>query len=175
MITLNLISPQKKQQFKLEQIYIVIKNIIIMLLLSSIIVAIALLITKNALQIHFQKIVEQTTLTTQYANTFSAEVRDFNRIVNAVSTVQENYTDWNKFLIYIASISPEGVIINNLIVNEGTLIIKGTADTRENLLLLRENFETSEVFTSIEIPIDNLLQRTNIEFDVKASVNLENL
>lgn len=175
MITLNLISPAKKQQFKLEQIYIIIKNIIILLLLSSIIIAIALLITKNALQLHFQKIVEQTTLTTQYANTFSAEVRDFNRIINAVSAVQENYTDWNAFLVNFSAITPNGIVIKNLLINETHIIIKGVADTRDSLLNFKNNLEESVIFSNVEIPIDNLLERTNIEFDIKAAVDLDHL
>lgn len=175
MISLNLISPDKKQQFRLEQIYIVIKNLIILLLLVSIVIAIALLFTKAALQNHFSQIVEETTLTTQYANTFGTEVREFNKIIVAVDNVQEDYVDWVSFLEKTSKLVSGNVFLKTMTISENKIVIKGFASTREDLLKLKENFENAEIFNNVEMPLEDLLKRNNIEFDIKATIVFENI
>lgn len=175
MITLNLISPEKKQQFKLEQIYIVIKNLIIFVLLVSIIVATVLLATQVTLQNHFQRIVNETTLTTQYANTFSAEVREFNKIITAISEIQGGHTDWTSFIVNFSAMTPKEVDIKNMTINGDKILLKGFASSRDDLLELKNNFETSEMFTEIEMPIDDLLKKNNINFDIKATIIFEKI
>lgn len=175
MISLNLISPEKKQQFRLEQIYIVIKNLIILLLLVLIIIAIALLFTKASLQNHFSRIVEETTLTTQYANTFGTEVREFNKIIVAVDNVQEEYTDWVSFLDKTAGLVSGNIYLKTITISDNKIVIKGFAATRDELLILKENFENAEIFTDVEMPLEDLLKRNNIEFDIKATIAFENI
>lgn len=174
MIILNLLPKNKKLELGLTQLYITIKNVIILILVITILVAISLLITKAALQNHFTTVVNQSTLTTQYATSFSQGVKSFNQKMMAVEKVQADYIAWTEFLIIFYELIPEEIAIFTLDVNSSKIHITGIAQTRENLLLLKSNFEQSTLFKSIDVPLNDLLKKENLDFNLRADVNIKN-
>lgn len=175
MISLNLLPKSKKIELGLAQLYVTIKNVIILILIITITVAISLLITKAALQNYFTKVVDQSTLTTQYASSFSQGVKKFNQKLLTVEKIQNDYIAWTKFLIKFAVLVPDDITVQSVEISALKISISGTAKTRASLLLLKENFEQSELFTKVEVPLDNLLKKENINFHLKANVTIKNL
>ncbi len=175
MISLNLIPPTKKKELQLTQLYIMVKNFVIAILLINIFTAIVLLSAKLTLQNHFNKIVEQTTLTTKYANTLSQDVKSFNAELNAVANIQSEYISWSKFFVDFSHLIPPGIIFDSINIKENRILLTGLAIERDHLLKLQENLKQSTLFSNIDIPIDNLLRRADIDFSIKADLNLEEI
>ncbi|OGY43420.1 MAG: hypothetical protein A2729_04590 [Candidatus Buchananbacteria bacterium RIFCSPHIGHO2_01_FULL_39_14] len=173
MITLNLLPPVKKQEFHLTQLYLMIKDLIILILLITIIIAIALLMTKLILQNHFNQIVAQTTMTTRYANIFNKDIKEFNQDLGAVISIQKNYHDWVEFFIQLNQLIPADVGLYNLSIKDNKILITGLAKTRQNLIQLKENFEESNLFAEVAIPLENLLKKDNVDFTFKATINIK--
>ncbi|NUM25166.1 MAG: PilN domain-containing protein [Candidatus Buchananbacteria bacterium] len=175
MINLNLIPPSKKNELRLTQFYIMIKNFVIAILLINILSAIALLSAKVVLQNHFNRIVEQTTLTTKYANTLSQDVKNFNTQLNAVASIQSEYLLWSKFFIDFSKLVPTGIGLDSITIKENRILLTGIASTRDELLSFQKNLESSPLFFNIEVPIDNLLRREDIDISVKADINIDEI
>ena len=175
MITLNILPPTKKEELRLNNLYMATKNLIILILILTILAAIALLFTKMTLQNYFNNIVEQTTLTTKYTKVFSKDIRDLNRDLKAVEKIQNDHTYWTKFFIKFSPLVPDDIGIYSININQNKILITGQARTREQLLQFKDNLEKSDLLDEVTIPLENLLKKENIDFDIKTTINLETL
>ncbi|MFA6215698.1 MAG: PilN domain-containing protein [Patescibacteria group bacterium] len=175
MITLNLISPEKKQELRLTQLYLVIKNLIILVLLLTIMIGIVLLVTKAILQNYFNDVINETTLTTKYASIFNKELKEFNKQIRSVESIQKNYISWPNFFIDFAKLIPTDVKINDFTINNNKILITGDAKTREKLLEFKGNLEKSNLLSNVAIPLENLLKKVDVVFNVKADINLDKI
>jgi Tfp pilus assembly protein PilN len=175
MIVLNLIPTNKKRELYLTQIYLVTKYLIILILLLANTVAIILLLTKLILQNYFAEVVNQTTLTTQYANTFNRDLKGFNQKLFTVEKIQKEYISWLDFIINFSQLIPKDIGLYNLTLNENKILINGFAKTRDQLLALEGNLKKSEIFSEVIVPLENLLKKENIDFTLKAAINLDQL
>jgi Tfp pilus assembly protein PilN len=175
MITLNLIPPEKKQMLNLLVLYQTIKNIIFIILLASIGAAIILLLTKMALQNHFEDMVEQTTLTTRYANIFSSEVKSFNRYLQTAEQVKNQHISWIILLDKLTKKTPQNITIDSISNNKEILLITGFSPTREDLLTFESNLKSLDIFKVVAVPLENLLTKENISFTIKIVIDFEKL
>ncbi|MFA6410368.1 MAG: PilN domain-containing protein [Candidatus Buchananbacteria bacterium] len=175
MTSLNLIPPEKKEELRLAQLYKVIKDLIILILFITTIVAIILSLTKLLLQNYFTQVVEQTTMTTKYANIFNGDLKKFNQYVAAVDKIQKDYTPWPKFFIKFSSLVPDGIKIYSLTINDTKILITGLAQSRNQLLEFKNNLESSAMLTEVTLPIEDLLEKENINFNVKAVIKTDEL
>jgi hypothetical protein len=55
------------------------------------------------------------------------------------------------------------------------LKIVGQAKNRENFLALKTGLAESEVFTEINSPLQNILQKENIDFEINVRLDLSKL
>jgi len=175
MITLNLLSPDKKQSLRLTETYQTIKNLIILILLLTIITAIVLLVTKLALQNHFTRIVSESTLTIKYVSFFSQDIKEFNKQLKAVENIQSEHIAWTNFFISFAQLVPDNIGLDNLTINENKILITGFAKTRDDLIEFQNNIKNSSLFSEVTVPLENLLKKDDVDFDIKANINLEEI
>lgn len=175
MITLNLIPLDKKESLRITQLYVVIKNLIILILIITIIIAIILLIVKALLQNHFNNIVEQTTLTTKYASTFNKGIKKFNQRLDSVVSIQKDFIPWTNFFVDFTSLVPPDLELLSLAIKENRLLINGRAKTRDKLLEFKSNLENSNLFSEVEIPLEDLLKKENVDVNIRTVINLNQL
>ncbi|MDD2807067.1 MAG: PilN domain-containing protein [Patescibacteria group bacterium] len=175
MIGLNLIPPEKKKEVRLMQLYVGIKNLIISLLLLSIIVAVILLFVKMTLQNNFDKVVAETTLTTKYINTFNNDIKKFNQLLGTVDNIQKNYIPWSTFIAKFSKLIPPNITLQSINIKDSKVLITGRAKTREDLLNLKNNLESSTFFSNSQIPLEDLLKKENINFSLKSDIDFEKI
>lgn len=175
MITLNLIPTEKKKTIQLTQIFLILKNIALVLLLIIAIVAIILLAGKVIIDNQFSRIVEETSLTNRYANLFNVEIKEFNTLVQAVDKIESSYIPWNNFFFEFTNLVPTNVQIYSFELNQGKLLLTGLADSRESLLNFKSNLEKNSAFSNIKVPMDNILKKDNIKFSIISDINLNKL
>lgn len=175
MTTLNLIPPYKKRELHLMQVYIGIKNLIIFVLLALITIAVLLLVTKIILQNHFNTVVEETTLITRYANTFNKDIVAFNRQVDALEKVQSEHINWTLYLTRLGSIVPTDVTLNHVEVKGNKVLINGFAKDRNSLLTFKNQLSETPIFSNVNLPLEYQLKREDIEFSIKADVDIKSL
>ena len=177
MITLNLIPPKKKKNLRLANSLLIIKNNLILLFFIVVFSSIILLVGKAAIDEHFANIVSQSTLITKYAKIFNYEIKDFNHKVIAAEEIQNKAIPWVQFINILSIQIPNDVTITYLEIKDGKVIMNGNAKSRNDLLQLKNNLENFKILSNINIPIESLLKKENIDFNLKAeydTVKLKN-
>ncbi|MBU0722273.1 hypothetical protein KKA93_02345 [Patescibacteria group bacterium] len=177
MLTLNLISEELKKEIKLRRFYLFIKKIYLTLIIITIVAAIILLAAKTILQTKFNDIVGQTTLVTKNNQNYNIKIIDINNRINFIEKVQKDFIPWSNLLKTVANITSNDIGLNYLQINsvEQTIKIKGKAGMRESLLDFKQKMEATTIFKDIDLPIKNILEKENINFEISAKINLSNL
>ena len=174
MLALNLISEELKKEIKLRRLYLLIKKINLTLIIITIVATITLLTTKAILQSGFNNIVGQTTLVTKNNQGYNNKIRDINNKLYFVEKIQNNFIPWSNLLKTVAAITPKDIGLYYLKINleEQAIKIKGKAGRRESLLDFKQNLETAAIFQEIDLPLKNILEKENINFEINAKINL---
>jgi Tfp pilus assembly protein PilN len=175
MISLNLLPSQKKQEIQTIEIFSLLKNLIILILFITIIIAILLLLAKLSLQNFFNDVVDNNTLTTRNIKIYNEDINDFNQKLNAVEKIQADYLRWSQIIIALTQLIPNNTVVTDLTINKEKIVILGLAKNRQDLLNLKNNLENSDILKNVVIPLENLLQKENISFSIKADIKSESL
>lgn len=173
MINLNLLSPENKKITEERLLYISIKNLLGILLIFAIFSAITLLTAKLVLANNFQTIIEQTTLIVKEYGGVNQKIKEINQKIKTINDTQEKFVAWSQILSKISNLIPQNTTTSVIILSRSNedMILKGTAKTRNDLLLLKSNLENSGIFSSVKIPFSNLLIRENIDFEFELKLN----
>lgn len=181
MIRLNLISPDYKKMIKVKRILSDIQNLFLYIVLVVIAAAIILIVARQILEDNFLQIVGQTSLISRSPaeNKINIEI---NKKIELAQKTQEDYIAWSRFIINFSKLVPDNVLISSLIVNpnenrtEWQINLSGIAANRDDFLTFKENLlEAKELFNEkeINIPITNLFQKENIQFNINIKIKKE--
>ncbi|NQU84013.1 MAG: hypothetical protein HQ536_04870 [Parcubacteria group bacterium] len=175
MITLNLLSPQKKKETEENILYASIKNILAIFLIFIIFVSVILLGSKLILSRNFEKVIEQTTLIVKEYGGVNRNIKEINDKLINISKSQEEFIEWSSNLLQTAKLVPENIEISAIVLRKGSsqTLLKGYAKTRGELLILKTNLEESELFEKVELPFSNLLKREDIDFEFQLTLSEE--
>lgn len=97
----------------------------------------------------------------------------FNAMVQAIQGIIKQSPNWSLLFDELRSRLTTGIIINSFQSNktDEPIMITGTAKTRANLNEFEQSLKTSEMFTSVQIPLTDLEKKTDINF--RASFKLK--
>lgn len=167
MITLNLISEEVKKAHARMHINSVIRNNLLLLFIAITLISIMILFGKIYLQEKFIAVVEENTQTTdRIQSLITFEVTVSNDILKSVKTIQDEYIPWQRLLVILSEITPETVVIRQIQITQerGSLNLLGTAQDRDSFLLFKQHIDANPLFTNVESPISNILNKTDINF-----------
>lgn len=173
MLTLNLISNEQKKEIKMKRLYESFKKNLFILFVLTCLMAIIFLLSKLILQNEFINIVQQTSIITKNSRGFDNKISGINHQINAALSIQNNYKAWSPLIKDIAEKTPADITLNLIAINgDGKAVqIKGTAKYRENLLEFKKELENSGKYNNIDLPLQNILQKENINFDISVKLN----
>ncbi|MCK5211677.1 hypothetical protein KAJ89_03175 [Candidatus Parcubacteria bacterium] len=171
MINLNIISQELKKEINTKTIYLSYKNLLAIIFITLTFYTSAYLGCLLILQIHFVETVKDTSLITRGSENYSAQVRQLNSALANIESIQSEYTNWSYLFEFLHQLSNKNININNINVNKknAEISLSGIATTRDSLLQLKEKLEESNYFTKINLPIKNLLEKENINFEINSS------
>jgi len=177
MLNLNLVSQELKQEIKLRHVYKMLKQADYILIIITIFIAVVMLVAKIILQNNFNKIVEETTLITKDSQGQNSKIREINTRLSFVEKIQSNFIPWSYLLKDLASSANNDINFHLIKVSQEKkeIELKGIAKTRDCLLALKEGLEKSVIFYELDFPMKNILEKNDINFEIKAKLNLENI
>jgi len=177
MITLNLISQELKDEIRLKHAYGLLKKIIYILFLILIVSSSCLLAAKFVLQNNFNRIVNETSLITKNTQSYNQKVREINAKFASVSQIQNEYAAWSLLVGELAAVTPDDITFSFVRINkdDSSIRIVGNSKTRSGLLEFKENLEKNSIFQDADFPLKNMLQKDDINFDIKLNFNLKEL
>jgi Tfp pilus assembly protein PilN len=169
---LNLLSPQKRKHLKRMVNFQFAKSLLELMLIFLSCAGIALLGGQWVLQNHFNEITGHiVSVTNKYAEK-NLEIKKINVTLTRTEKIQKNYTLWTEKIVEITEQIPEGIVFTNLNFNSeaSAINMSGTANTRDDLLNLKNNLEAITWLKNVQIPPDQLTQKENIQFSITPSV-----
>ncbi len=175
MIKLNIIPNKIKKEIKLTFIYGVVKKSIYILIIVFSIFGIALLISEYILLSTLAKEINGSSLDFKSAtNTSQNKVNEINNELILLEKIQKDFTRWSLLFDFISKKTPDGITFSHISLDKDKLDItfKGLAGNRDQLLSLKSLLEDSSIFTDIDFPFKNLLQKENISFEIKTKFEI---
>lgn len=175
VITINLLSKEKKKMLKEYLLILFIKDFAAYTFILSAAVGMVLLFSQIILANTFNDTISRTALVTREYGGMNAMIREANRKLRKISEIESEFTPWSEVLIRVALLTPGNITLTSLVSEASTrdVLLRGVAKTREDLLNMTRAFEASNFFVSIESPISNLLIKEDILFDLKMKVSEE--
>ncbi len=175
MISLNLLSPAEKLDASLKWNYLIVRNIVIMLLVLAIIISGILHAAKIALTNHADDIRRQAELISAEHLGANNRINTINSIITELQTIQNSYKPVNPVMNAILADIPDGIQLTNfrLDVSSQQVILVGKAETRDSLLQLESQLKQNQIVKDIEVPLSNLLQKSNINFNLVGTLVIE--
>lgn len=115
-----------------------------------------------------QRISAFNTASSETADSISDKANAFNNLISQTSTLIKEEVAWSKIITEIKNKTTSDIVINNISLPsaDGQLSITGIAANREAINKLKTSFEGSDIFTEINIPLNNLGKKVEIPFSM---------
>ena len=174
MFSLNLLSPTKKQQASKQMIFMSLQFFASWILIIVCIAGIILLITKLVMQNSFSQAVRQGALVTKEYGELNQKVYAANKKIKFLQIIQKNFIVWSPNLAILTTLAPKDIELASININHTTkdIIITGHAKKRENLMLYKSRLEQSPLLEKVDMPIENLLKATDIDFKITGKLKV---
>jgi Tfp pilus assembly protein PilN len=165
MIALNLLSPGQKEALRARVIYAMIERLMIALVSSVLAPSILLLLIKIELTKGLGEVQTRQILSSEYV-TVNNDIRQLNQQVGRVEALQRMAVSPSELLRDVATRTPPGVQVTGMDfdVKSRAMRLSGTAVDRDALLAYEEAFRASPFVETLQSPISNLFQKTDIAF-----------
>ena len=136
-----------------------------------------LLTTKNLLLNRFNTVVEETTLITKNSQSYNTKVVDINKKIKTINQLQGNQVYWSGLFYDLSSNLKNYITFSYLKVDQTdkSIILRGHSKTRDSLLALKNYFDNNKLYSNINFPVTNLLAKDDIDFEIGATVDLNQL
>lgn len=173
MYPINLLSPEEKNSVKKYKLFFILKNVTFRFISLILIIATIFIFSYFLLNNEKKSLDELINgeLSLQAEGKVSAvedATSDLNRQLILANNIQLKYIKWSNLIKSFSSNISDGIILNNLEFDTTNkkLNIKGVAKNREQLVDFQNNLEELSYLNDIKIPISNLLQREDINFEI---------
>ncbi|TSC77161.1 MAG: hypothetical protein G01um101431_344 [Parcubacteria group bacterium Gr01-1014_31] len=164
-VTLNLIPARDKQELRLVNLFLAIKNLVSLALIGMIALAAGLIAAKGFLQSYFNHLVASNTLTREAGRYANNDLRTFRTELAAVQQVQQEYIPFSELLLQLGAHIPPGVTLTDFSVDKtGAAELSGIAARRDDLLALHDRLVRSGFADEFIIPLTTKFQEDNIKF-----------
>lgn len=92
----------------------------------------------------------------------------FNSLVNQMSSLVKKEARWSKVFLEAKGKLVAGVVVNNMSLPsaDGVFTLTGVANDRDTINKLKQSFESSAIFSKVEIPLTNLGKKIDIPFSL---------
>ena len=181
MIKLNLLPPEEKKILALEK-----ARRWVMFYGSALIgltLVLAVLLSAIWLYVHTQLKTADTNLVTAQASVRGQDLKNQQNLITQlnnklakINALQKKRKYFSPLLASLAELVPSGVHLEGLsLSDQGTAVLSGFAQKREQFLIFKQALESSPLFTDVASPLTNLTSQTDLTFSLQFKFNPETL
>ncbi len=173
MLKLNIIPIQLKKEIKNAKVFELLRRMVFFVI-SFVLIYAAIFISSNQILHRYAK----DTFSNQESigknsTEYIEKVKNINEQIDNVAKVQKEFVPFSDFVLEITEKINPGIKINQLTIDKETnnFILSGTADSRDSLLKLKSDLEALGYFYELNLPINNLLKKDDINFSISAKIS----
>jgi hypothetical protein len=172
MIRLNIIPESTKKDIKTELIFKSIKKLIIVLFVALLVYSSILFSTKLYIQHELDIIINTTEIDNNSTNDYKKKIDTYNQEIKNINLIYKDYVTWSNLIEYFSKNINSNITINKLSLNKknNQILFFGLASDREDLLSFKEMLDNSGFLSETKVPIDNLLEKENINFNITSNI-----
>ncbi len=177
MLKLNLLSKEAKKEIKYKRLYSIIARVDLMLIIGATFLAVVFTGASIILTNNFKEFTGPESILRKNGQEYNNKIKSINEKLNAISKIQSEFIPSSLLIKELTDRIPAGVSLSYVkadIANRN-LKIMGRAKGREDFLLLKESLANSKVFTEVDSPLQNILQKENIDFEISIKLDLSQL
>lgn len=171
---INLLPPQEQQKIKRFEVNAQVRDFGMWFIASLLIMGVFLFagqyFLKRELNKTMAKIQTETTVLDNFKDrSIKTEVEDFNQNLGNFTALQKQNTDWSEALRELASILPQDMTIDRLVITrqDRKVEVAGHAGSRDSVLRFREHILESKHFVNINFPLSNLQKNANLPWNYR--------
>lgn len=170
MLSLNLLPPERKESFYWRTltkgaIFWGGRLLIILVFFSMNFLMINLYLYNQASDLDQIILNYENTDKVREIKSLEMSAREINNTLEGIDKIGENQIYWDDALDEVMQVIPSEVQIYSLEIDPtGKFVIIGIAKTREQVLALQSNLNSSPDFKDIQFPYDNLTKPNDVEF-----------
>lgn len=170
---INLLPQQKKDRLNKLVKLLLLKNVLEWSVLTFAFLAIFILWGWMTLQMQFNSIAGSAMLIDRAKIADSDDIKSINKNSRDISSAGSDFTVITDKLLELINKMPANVKFTSVDIDRKTnsLILTGTALTRDALLAYQENLKSTSWVKNVESPVSQLFQKSNINFEFKAQLN----
>lgn len=126
------------------------------------------------LKSYYKKLTQQSNLIISDSRAGNSQAKEMSGRLDYIDGLQKEFITWSFALEEISKRTNDEIIFYSISFNkkEKQAILRGLAKSRNGLIAIKEELEASEIFANINFPIKNILEQSNISFEIKANLNL---
>ena len=175
-ITLNLIPPEKKEEITKNKRFKSAVKVEIILTIIFIVFLAALFSFKYILNLNL------SSLSSAYQKEGDSpqfvKIKDFdekfgklNSQVGEVLSAKRDQLYWTDLFVKLNGVIFPGIKIDSFSTQDYLATLKGTAESRSDLILFKEKLENEQCFSNINLPISDLVNKDNVSFQIDFIIN----
>jgi hypothetical protein len=168
MLNLNLTDESTKREIKYQKIFhLLLKGELVLLFIifgtGVIFIAASSIVSNN-----LSRISDTIIKSSQNNSTYAARANEIKKQIAIVKDIQSSYLPASRLINDVATIIPENISLSYLGIgaSDKTIKIRGLASTRDDLLSLENKLKETSWLSNINIPLEEKLIKTNIDFDI---------
>lgn len=112
---------------------------------------------------------------TQYKEmeNYDLEIREINTRTSQIEKIQKGQLDWFNFFKKINDQFSSSIEIKKIATLNYQVLLSGKANNRDNLISFKENMEKENCFSDVNLPLSNLVERNDVEFQIDFKIKKE--
>jgi Tfp pilus assembly protein PilN len=91
--------------------------------------------------------------------------------IDIISKIQKDNINWIGVLNKIAEILPTNIVLSSIKSAGYTVTVVGEAENRDALVQMKQGFEGDSCFSNINVPLNDIVLKNNIDFELKFDVD----
>ncbi len=179
-INLNLIPPNKKEEIINNQRLKLIFSVEITLTIMIVIFFIMLLSFKYILNFNedHYKVSQKNNRNIVQLNKlekYDTQFKQINSQVSCIILINKNQLYWSRLLKRLSELVFSGIKLNSLTTRNYKIVLRGVASNREKLIAFKKRLESESELMNINLPLSDLVDKNNIEFQISFNVQKDYL
>jgi hypothetical protein len=173
MLRLNILPEDFKKEIRLFSIYGVFRNIILVFVFLTALIGIIFLFSNAVLETYISHSGSNRIIIRNNYQSLDSQIEEAESKIKHVVGIQEDSINWSKLIEDIMIRTNDEIIFSRISINREKyqLDLLGHAETRNALINLKNEFEDSINYLSIDFPIKNILEKEDINFNMLMTID----
>lgn len=101
---------------------------------------------------------------------FDNDFKIINSRTSINDAIQGDQLYWSIVFKKMSEMMPDGIIISKAANKNYKVFLAGVADTRDNLIRMKDELAKNDCFSGINLPLSNLTSRDNVDFQMEFDI-----